>query len=374
MNGENDFSMDLLESIEEFDTANSAVPDPQDIDPQNTEGLEVPESEGDNDIFGNPPDSTVDEGKAAEEQVSDLSPNSLLSSVAKACYEDGLFPDLSEEEIQEIKDSESFAIALKKQITAGLSSEQKKLKEMLEVGMSPDEIDQYEGTLEYLNSISSDSLEQESDEATATRKKLIYNDYISRGFTKERAQRAVERSISDGTDIEDAKLALESCIDFYTNEYDKLITEKKAARDKEIKAQETKLSEFKSKVLNTETPFDGLALDKKARETIYNNMTKATYKADNGQPLTPIQKYIQDNPLDAQYYISMMYTLTDGFKNIDNLTKQKLASEKKSALKKLEQQINNTRIADNGSVDFSDTGDANSFDILKHWDNVTNTF
>lgn len=347
------------------DTSTDADPDPKGIFKGKQEGGGAEEGEGED-----PDPSLSGEDTTKDKDPSDkTSPNTpILASVALACYEDGIFPDLSEDEIKEIKDSESFAAALKKQIDAGLDAEQKRIRDMLNAGVEPDIIQRYEGAIQYLSDISEEELEAESDDAETLRKKIIYNDYINRGFKKERAQREVERSINAGTDIEDAKAALESCLDFYKEEYHSIVEERKAAAAAAKAAQEKQLKEFKAKVLNTDKPFDGINLDKGTREKVYNNMTKASYKDEDGHIMTPIQKYIRENSLDAQYYLSLMYTLTDGFKNIDKLVNQKLTKAKKGALRELEHKLNNTRTLDDGSVNFNMEPEEESFDFIDRID------
>ena len=347
------------------DTSTDADPDPKGIFKGKQEGGGAEEGEGED-----PDPSLSGEDITKDKDPSDkTSPNTpILASVALACYEDGIFPDLSEDEIKEIKDSESFAAALKKQIDAGLDAEQKRIRDMLNVGVEPDVIQRYEGAIQYLSDISEEELEAESDDAETLRKKIIYSDYINRGFKKERAQREVERSINAGTDIEDAKAALESCLDFYKEEYHSIVEERKAAAAAAKAAQEKQLKEFKAKVLNTDKPFDGINLDKGTREKVYNNMTKASYKDEDGHIMTPIQKYIRENSLDAQYYLSLMYTLTDGFKNIDKLVNQKLTKAKKGALRELEHKLNNTRTLDDGSVNFNMEPEEESFDFIDRID------
>ena len=97
-------------------------------------------------------------------------------------------------------------------------------------------------------------------------------------------------------------------------------------------------------------------------------MTKASFKDSDGSILTPIQKYVKDNPLDAQYYLSLMYTLTDGYKNLDKLVSQKLTKEKKSALRELQHTLSNTRQLDDGSVNFNMEPEDNSFDFISRID------
>lgn len=345
-------------------TSTDADPDPKGIFKGKQEGGGADNEEGED-----PESSSSGEDTTDKDPGDKTSPNTpILASVALACYEDGIFPDLSEDEIKEIKDSESFAAALKKQIEAGLDAEQKRIRDMLNVGVEPDIIQQYEGTIQYLSGISEEELEAESDDAEALRKKIIYSDFINRGFKKERAQREVERSFNAGTDIEDAKAALESCLDFYKEEYSSVVEERKAKAAADKAAQEKRLKEFKAKVLNTEKPFDGINLDKGTREKVYNNMTKASYKDEAGNIMTPIQKYIKENSLDAHYYLSLMYTLTDGFKNIDKLVNQKLTKAKKGALRELEHKLSNTRTLDDGSVNFNMEPEEASFDFIDRID------
>ena len=45
------------------------------------------------------------------------------------------------------------------------------------------------------------------------------------------------------------------------------------------------------------------------------------YKDEEGNLMTSIQKYIKENPIDAQYYLNLFYTLTDGFKDINKTSK-----------------------------------------------------
>lgn len=380
---EETLSMDLLNQLEEpvniveddldfteFDSDNNKSKEGTDADPDGIfKKKEKQESGSTEEDPTEDPQSLSNGENATKGDGNKTSPNTpILASVAKACFEDGIFPDLSEDDINSVTDSDSFAAILKKQIEAGLDSEQKRIRELLSNGITPSEIQQYEGILEQLSSITESQLEEDSEEAELLRKKLIYNDYINRGFKKERAQRELERSINAGTDIEDAKSALESCLDYYKEEYNSLIEEKKETLRKQKELQERELKKFKEKVLSTEKPFDGLNLDKGTREKIYNNMTKASFKDSDGSILTPIQKYVKDNPLDAQYYLSLMYTLTDGYKNLDKLVSQKLTKEKKSALRELQHTLSNTRQLDDGSVNFNMEPEDNSFDFISRID------
>ena len=81
------------------------------------------------------------------------------------------------------------------------------LDEALGVGVEPSAIQQYERTLDYLDGISDDSISDESERGETLRKQLIYQDFINRGYNKERDIREVNKSFNAGSDIDDAKEA-----------------------------------------------------------------------------------------------------------------------------------------------------------------------
>ena len=68
--------------------------------------------------------------------------------------------------------------------------------------------------------------------------------------------------------------------------------------------------------------------------------------------LTAIQKYEQDNHIEFMKYVGLVYTLTDGFKNLDGLIKGKVNKEMKKGLKNLENTLNNSTRNSDGSLNF----------------------
>ena len=54
-------------------------------------------------------------------------------------------------------------------------------------------IKQYENTLTQLNGITDEALSAETEEGKKLRSTILYQDYINRGFAKERASREVKR-------------------------------------------------------------------------------------------------------------------------------------------------------------------------------------
>lgn len=316
------------------------------IDPDNIFGNSDPEGVGREDNNqGQVKEDTSSEDEGDGTGVSPKeSPDTtqFYSTILTSLKDDGILPDIDEDLIKDAKTPEDFALAIEKQVNARLDETQRRINEALENGVSPDEINDYEGTINYLESLKEDDLISESEDAENLRKNLIYQDYINRGFKPERAQKEVEKSITAGTDIEDAKAALESNKEYYSTSYKNLLAEReKEARDyREKKRKEVET--FQKKVMDTEEPISGIKIDQLTRKKILENTTKPIYKDEQGNLLTAVQKYARENPIDAQYYLSMFYTVTNGFKDIDRIIKPKVAKTTKENIRSLENKLRNT--------------------------------
>jgi len=292
------------------------------------------------------------------------SPNPY-SSVANALREDGILPDVTSEDVDGVKTPEDFAGLIEKQVNARLEEAQRRVKEALDNGVEVDDIKKFTNVINYLDSISEDTLSEETDEATELRKNLIYQDLINRGFKQDRAKREVEKSINAGTDIEDAKAALESNKEYFKSEYQAVLDEAKEAKIKEQKERERQASELHKKIVETEEPFSGIKVDKAVRQAIYNNIVKPTERTKEGDLLTPIQKFEKENKTEFLYKLGLLFTLTDGFKNVDKLIKDTVRNEKKKTMRSLEKTLNTTKFNNNGVLSFVNSKEENTYSGLK---------
>lgn len=350
---DNPLSMDLLD--ENTDMSALFSPNEENIEESTDEDTSIdPENIFTEDI--NP--ETVGKEDSNEEihQDSGSTPPksespSNISSILTALKDDGILPDVDVKLIQSAETPEDFANVIEAQVNARLEESERRIKEALEVGVKPDELIEYERTINYLNNLTEETIMEEGEDASNIRKSLIYQDYLNRGFSAERATREIEKSIAAGTELEDAKTALESNKEFFTKQYETTITSRKEL-DKKAKEEQKKLKDsFTKFVVETEEPFEGLKLNPKIRKDILNNATKPVEKDADGTYYTPLQKYIKDNPNEAQYYMSMFYTLTDGFKNLDKLVKGKINKSTNKVVSNIEKVLNT-------SSSFSDSGNS----------------
>ena len=310
-------------------------------------------------LFTDTPES-VGSGKENTEEKEDTtpkgdgtSPKNFYSSIAKALKEEGIFPDLDDEGLSKVKDPEDFRDLIDQQIKAGLDERQKRIDEALNAGVEPTEIRKYENSMSFLDSIKEENISDEGDKGEKLRKYLIYQDFINRGYSKERAAREVQKSFNAGTDIDDAKEALKSNIDFFRDKYDELVNDAKSEAEQEEKERKEQAEKLKSSILNEKEVFGDLSVDKSTRQKIYDNIAKPVYKdPETGEYFTAIQKYEMENRTDFLKNIGLLFTLTDGFKNLDGLVKGKVKKEVKKGLRELEHTLNNTARTSDGNLKF----------------------
>ena len=310
-------------------------------------------------LFTDTPES-VGSGKENTEEKEDTtpkgdgtSPKNFYSSIAKALKEEGIFPDLDDEGLSKVKDPEDFRDLIDQQIKAGLDERQKRIDEALNAGVEPTEIKKYENTINFLDSIKEENISDEGDKGEKLRKDLIYQDFINRGYSKERATREVQKSFNAGTDIDDAKEALKSNIDFFRDKYDELVNDAKSEAEEEERERKDQAEKLKSSILNDKDVFGDLSVDKSTRQKIYDNIAKPVYKdPETGEYFTAIQKYEMENRTDFLKNIGLLFTLTDGFKNLDGLVKGKVKKEVKKGLRELEHTLNNTVRTSDGNLKF----------------------
>lgn len=310
-------------------------------------------------LFTDTPES-VGSGKENTEEKEDTtpkgdgtSPKNFYSSIAKALKEEGIFPDLDDDGLSKVKDPEDFRDLIDQQIKAGLDERQKRIDEALNAGVEPTEIRKYENTMSFLDSIKEENISDEGDKGEKLRKDLIYQDFINRGYSKERATREVQKSFNAGTDIDDAKEALKSNIDFFRDKYDELVNDAKSEAEQEERERKEQAENLKSSILNDKDVFGDLSVDKSTRQKIYDNIAKPVYKdPETGEYFTAIQKYEMENRTDFLKNIGLLFTLTDGFKNLDGLVKGKVKKEVKKGLRELEHTLNNTARTSDGNLKF----------------------
>lgn len=351
-------------------------PAPKEKEDKENEKTTEEEEVNPDDLFDNP--ESVGSGKDNQEEEEDTqsekdkgtSPKTnFYSSIASALKEEGIFPDLDDDTLNGIKTPEDFAEAVEKTVQARLDERQKRIDAALQADVEPDEIRRYEQTLANLDAIKEEYITDETEKGERLRKNLIYQDFRNRGYSEARAKREVEKSFNAGTDIEDAKEALESNREYFSTQYQDLIKEAQEEAKEEQRKIKEEAAQLKKSMLEDKEVFTGITLDKTTRQKAFENITKPVFKTEDGEYLTAIQKYEMDNPVEFRKYLSVLFTMTDGFKNIDGLIKGKVKKEVKQSLRELEHKLSSTARNSSGNPRYVGgvEEDAESY-IGKGWD------
>ena len=328
------------------DTNETTEVDPEDLFGEE-EKKEKPESVGsekDKEVQGKGDTSTDDGGGTSPT-------NNFYSSIANALAVDGIFPNLDEETIKKADSAEGLSDLIEAEVNARLDEKQQRISKALENGVEPTDIKKYEGALNYLAKLTDQQLTAENEQGEQLRYNLIYQDFINKGMTPERADKFTKRSIDAGTDIEDAKEALQNNREYFQKHYDELLdnAQREAEQDKaERKKQAEKL---KDSILKDKTLMGDMEITGDVRKKVFENISKPVYRdPETGDYLTAIQRYESEHRADFLKYVGLFYTLTNGFKDFDGLTKGKIKKEIKKGLSELERTLNGTRRNQDGSL------------------------
>lgn len=310
-----------------------------------TENL-FPESVGSEEKETKEKEDTTPEGNGTSPKTD------FYSSIAKALKEDGIFPDLDDNTINGIKDPEGFADAIKKQISAGLDETQKRVNDALEVGVDPNAVQYFERAISQMEGIKEEDITNE-ETGENLRKQLILRDFMNKGYSKERAEREVKKSLDAGTDVEDAKESLEEIKKHLHKQYDDLIKEAQEEAKKDEEQRKKDIEDLKNSMLDDKDVFGDLKVDKATRQKALDAVSKPVWKdPETGDYYTALQKYEKENKLDFLKYVGLIFTLTDSFKSLDSLVKEKQKKEARKGISALEKVINSTQRGSDGNLEY----------------------
>ena len=330
----------------------------EDVDPEDLFEDKAPES------VGSGKDNEGKEDTAPDNDADGTSPNNFYSSIANACAVDGIFPNLDNETIKKAVDAESFSNLIEAEINARFDEKQKRISQALENGVEPNDIKKYESTLNYINTITDAAIAEESEKGEQLRYNLIYQDFINKGMTPDKAKKFADRTVDAGTDVEDAKEALLSNKEFFSNAYNKTLQDAQQKADEEKAEREKNAKELEKSLMKDKQLFGDMEISNDIRKKAFDSVSKPVYKdPETGDYMTAIQKYESEHRADFLKYTGLIFAMTNGFKDFDSFAKGKVNKEVKKGLRELEQTLNNTRRNNDGSLRMvtNQKDDPNSF-------------
>jgi hypothetical protein len=323
------------------------------------------------DLFEDTPESVgggSEEEDTAGNNDTGGSPQSIYSSIAEYLKEGGIFSNLDDDNaFKGIESAEDLDSLIESEIDARMGERERRINDALNSGMPQQTVANYEGAIEYLKGITEEQLTEESEEGEALRRELIYHDLVNQGFSEERAKKKTDRIMESGTDIDEAKEALESNREFYQNEYKKQVELGKKQIEDAKKENERRIESLKKDIMESKNLLGLVEADSKLKTKIVDNITKASYQdKETGRYFTPLQKYMNENGDEFMKNVGIIYTITNGFKDFDKLVTTKVNKEVKRSVKDIERKLSNMRRDGDGNLLF-----VNNEDTQTKYSNIT---
>jgi hypothetical protein len=331
---------DLNFESQYFDTDEE---DDTDVDDDSTKPNNSVEGEDSEDVDG-------DEDESSEESDSDdeSSPN-LYSSISDVLIEQGILPSL--ESSKDIKDVDSFTLALKAEIDTQATLKANHYLENLDL----ESIAQSKKASVDLENMDEEYLKDNLESA----KNIILQDYVNQGLPEERARKMLRTIIDAGNEavIEEALESKESLKAFELKKQ----TEIKAQYEQNLKAQKLEQekidTEIKKLIFESKEIIKGIPNTKAIGDKVFKVMTEVVAK--NPQTGELENKFMNDRSKDPIQFDTRMYYLYELTNGFTDLSKIKTTVTSK-VTKNLEQAIRKTKFEDNGTPGYLQDPDSYS--------------
>ena len=316
------------------------------VDPETLFEEETPESVGSGKDKEGKEDTVTDEGSDG------TSPNdNFYSSIANALAVDGIFPNLDDETVKKAVDAETFSDLIEAEVNARFDEKQQRISKALENGVEPTDIKKYESTLDYINKITDAAIAEESEKGEQLRYNLIYQDFLNKGMSADKAKKYTDRTINAGTDVEDAKEALQSNKEYFSGEYNRLLQEAQQQADEDKAEKSKQAKQLQTSLLKDKNLFGDMEISNDVRKKAFETVSKPVYRdPETGDYLTALQKYEIEHRADFLKYTGLFFAMTNGFKDFDSFAKGKVKKEMRKGLRDLEKTLNNTSRSKDGNL------------------------
>lgn len=337
---DNEFELDL--SSEDFDgfdvedTENTIIED-------TVEKTEEEDKEDGTDKGSDDGTFTLDTKTGSDEESQDTSDIDLVKNLAIAFKADGIL-DVDDADLENVKDLEAFAGLVKKTIQksefADLNDDAKAALEAIRKGVPIEAVKATYNAELAINGIKENDFiesDDDSDEDAAQKKELranlIMRDLLNKGFSKEKAEKYLKRSVESNDDIDDAKEAHSNLL--------AAIKERKAADLKVAEENKVKFEksqrELVESIEKTKEIFPGLPVSEEVKKFIIKGLTTPTGKKENGQLRTVVSDKREED--QRTFDTRLLYLIKIGMfekePDLSTLKNSKMAS----AVKELEKNL-----------------------------------
>jgi hypothetical protein len=285
----------------------------------------------------------------------------LYSSLASVLKEKGVITSVDDSFLDSVKDADSLVDLIKKQIQEeelkDLSESQRTVLKGMREGVSSETASVYQNAMTKLNGITDEVIGKDDQ----VRFDLIYQNFLSKGFDKDKASKYANRSFQLKEDVADAKEAKAGLVSAVEARYESSkAKEVQGEKDKVIKAQKEK-DELKNIILKEEEPIKGFKIPENVRKEIYSEMvTTVSTDPTTGEAENGLMKYKRENPEEYNHRLYYLYKVTNGFQDMKYFNNKATSS----SVNKLESAIrSSTHVSGGGNPTFADDGNSHILDI-----------
>jgi len=368
---EDELGMNLFlgDDFYEDEDQNNNQPDPNDYELKNTDldddndNQDDEQNNDDNNDEGVNPEGVVgnteDDDANHNDDVDNSSPP-LYKSLASMLMEKGVLTSVDSSKLDDVKDEQGIAdliiAEVKAKELADLSDLQKEAVEAFRAGVNVETFKQQKQTEQELDSITEDVIQENQQ----LRFDLIYQDFINKGYTEEKATKFTNRSIEADDDIEDAKEALENIKQGVKERFNEQVEFEKNEKAKLVKQKADDLKALEKRILESEEPIPGLKLnDVHRKEVLKSMMTPVSKNPVTGVEENALMKEQRENKEFSQKLYTV-FTLSKGFTDFSMFAKQetkKMSTDFDKILK------NNKHVLAGGNESFLDDPNSSDFEI-----------
>lgn len=268
----------------------------------------------------------------------------LFSSLAAQLKSKGVLPSLDLEN-NSIKSLDDINAAISAEITGRLDEKQKAIEKAMSLGLDPKETAQQLQTINSLKKISPEFLGKPENDTF--RKDVMIQDFVNKGYSRERADTMAQRSIDDGTGVEDATFALNQIISKEETSYNSKIESAEAKDKKDI-------NDIKDLINKEGEILPGIVLDSQQKEAIYNQIT-----TDLGNKENAFIRAQKQDPIGSRIKLETLFHLTKGLTDFTAFGK----SQVQDVNKNFEKLLQGSSFAEEGRAGSNEGGDDSSFTL-----------
>jgi hypothetical protein len=260
-------------------------------------------------------EETEDKDETEPPASSDDEPFTLV--LARYQLEQGVLSSLDEDKLQEIIKEEGEPAAFKYLIQQEVDSNIKAASEQLDnysreyvelrkSGFASEDAANTVLTLEALDSISEEDLQNEEKEDL--RRMILKENYkATTSFSESKIDRLVKRAFDIDADVEDAKEALESLREAKQKEIE---TAKEAQRKEQEANQEAynrQIQDLNKHIESLEEIIPGKKINKQTKSKIFDLITKPVKQSDEGYSMNAIWAKRNEDPISFDAVMSYLY-------------------------------------------------------------------